>query len=60
MAKKTAETTESGSTTHFTKQEISMLYQLSQSATINVKDMQIVAELLNKCLIYINSENKEN
>lgn len=54
MAKKVE--TESGPTTHFTKQEISMLYQLSQSGTISVKDMQVVAELLNKCLDYINQK----
>lgn len=54
MAKKVE--TEGGTTTHFTKEEITMLYQLSQSATIVVKDMQVVAQLLNKCLDYINQK----
>jgi len=47
------------SVTSFTPTEIGILYQLAQSATISVKDLAVVAELLNKCLSYINSENKE-
>jgi len=43
-------------TVHFTQKEIGILYQLSQSATISVKDMQAVAEVLNKCLDYINKK----
>jgi hypothetical protein len=53
---KTSEDSINDSTTTFTKEEISILYQLSQSATISVKDMQVVAELLNKCLNYINQK----
>jgi len=58
MAKevKTKDDSIDDSTTIFTKEEISILYQLSQSATIAVKDIQVVAELLNKCLKYINQK----
>lgn len=58
MAKevKTKDDSIDDSTTIFTKEEISILYQLSQSATIAVKDMQVVAEVFNKCLKYINQK----
>ena len=58
MAKevKTKDDSIDDSTTIFTKEEISILYQLSQSATIAVKDMQVVAEGFNKCLKYINQK----
>lgn len=55
MAKQEVKTS-NDTPTIFTKEEISVLYQLSQSATIAVKDMQVVAEVLNKCLNYINQK----
>lgn len=57
MAKEEVKTkTGNDTTTIFTKEEIGILYQLSQSATISVKDMQVVADVLNKCLNYINQK----
>ena len=66
MAKKTTKTTENGDLwvqdgqpkTTFTAEDVQILFNLAQFATIKVSEIEIVSRLLNKCLQYI-QENKK-
>jgi hypothetical protein len=65
MAKKTTKTTQSEDVwvqneqpkTTLTAEDVQILFNLAQFATIKVSEMEVVSRLLNKCLQYV-QENK--